>query len=50
LTNAPKLHRYSGAHATITWEGKRCIHARECVRGLPAVFDVGTKPHNGFTG
>ena len=39
-----KVLRYEGAHATVTWDAKRCIHARECVRGLPAVFDANAKP------
>lgn len=39
-----KLHRYDGTNATVTWDAQRCIHAAECVRGLPAVFDPKSKP------
>jgi len=28
----------------VTWDKVRCIHAAECVRGLPAVFDTGRRP------
>lgn len=39
-----KIHRYDCAEATVTWDAKRCIHAAECVRRLPAVFDPKAKP------
>jgi len=39
-----KVLRYEGTHATVTWDAKRCVHARECVHGLPAVFDANAKP------
>jgi len=35
-----KIHEYEGQNLTVRYEVKRCIHARECVRGLPAVFDA----------
>ena len=44
LTIATKLHRYEGRGGTVTYDAKRCIHAAECVRGLPAVFDANAKP------
>ena len=28
----------------ITYDAHRCIHAAECLRGLPAVFDSGRRP------
>jgi uncharacterized Fe-S cluster protein YjdI len=28
----------------ITWAPRRCIHAGECFRGLPEVFDPGARP------
>jgi CDGSH-type Zn-finger protein/uncharacterized Fe-S cluster protein YjdI len=28
----------------VTFDGPRCIHAAECVRGLPAVFDRNRRP------
>ena len=39
-----KLHRYTSAAATVTWDAARCIHAAECVHTLPAVFDPAAKP------
>jgi CDGSH-type Zn-finger protein/ferredoxin/uncharacterized Fe-S cluster protein YjdI len=38
-----KLRRYDGEDITISYEVKRCIHAEECVRGLPRVFDPGRR-------
>ena len=38
------IHEYDGEDITVTWDGKRCIHARECVRGLPGVFDPDERP------
>lgn len=38
------VHRYDGEHATVTWDSKRCIHAAECVRRLPAAFNPKAKP------
>ena len=29
---------------TVRFDPKVCIHAGECVRGLPSVFDVSRKP------
>jgi len=41
---ADKLRTYSSDEIDVTWSQKRCIHAGECVRGLPAVFDVEKRP------
>ena len=38
-----KLRRYDGDDITISYDMKRCIHAEECVRGLPRVFDPGRR-------
>lgn len=35
---------YRGRHITVTFDGQRCLHAAECVRGLPQVFDTGNRP------
>ncbi|MDR0417313.1 MAG: (4Fe-4S)-binding protein [Propionibacteriaceae bacterium] len=35
---------YYGPDITVTFDGARCIHAAECVRHLPAVFDTSRKP------
>jgi CDGSH-type Zn-finger protein/uncharacterized Fe-S cluster protein YjdI len=39
-----KLHRYEAPGAVVTWDAVRCIHAAECVHGLPQVFDPAAKP------
>ena len=39
-----KIHRYEGGGIAVTYEARRCIHAEECVHGLPAVFDPKRKP------
>jgi CDGSH-type Zn-finger protein/uncharacterized Fe-S cluster protein YjdI len=44
MTFPTKLHRYEGRGGIVTYDVKRCIHAAECVRGLPAVFDSNAKP------
>ncbi|MFW3463170.1 (4Fe-4S)-binding protein [Streptomyces sp. 058-1L] len=33
-----------GEGITVSFDAHRCLHAAECVRGLPAVFEVGRKP------
>lgn len=38
------VHEYEGKAVTVTYDVERCIHARECVRGLPAVFDPDRRP------
>jgi len=40
----PETRRYESAHVVISYDAERCIHARECVRGLPAVFDPERRP------
>ncbi|MEE2038979.1 (4Fe-4S)-binding protein [Nocardiopsis sp. CT-R113] len=35
---------YEGRSITVTFEGGRCLHAAECVRGLPEVFDTARRP------
>ena len=39
-----KIHRYEGTNGVVTWDAARCIHAAECVRGLPAAFAPKAKP------
>ena len=36
--------RYTRKDIDVTYSLKRCIHAAECVRGLPAVFDTDKRP------
>jgi uncharacterized Fe-S cluster protein YjdI len=42
----PKEHlrHYATEAIDITYDARRCIHAAECVRRLPAVFDTGRRP------
>lgn len=35
---------YHGDGIDVTFDAKRCLHAAECVRGLPEVFDVKKRP------
>jgi CDGSH-type Zn-finger protein/uncharacterized Fe-S cluster protein YjdI len=39
-----KVNLYQSDEITVSYDLKRCIHAGECVRGLPEVFDVEKKP------
>jgi CDGSH-type Zn-finger protein/uncharacterized Fe-S cluster protein YjdI len=39
-----KIFRYEGDGIVVTYEARRCIHAEQCVHGLPAVFDTKRKP------
>jgi CDGSH-type Zn-finger protein/uncharacterized Fe-S cluster protein YjdI len=39
-----KIHTYESDEIKVTYDLKRCIHAGECVRGMPEVFDVKKKP------
>ena len=35
---------YSGKDVDVSFDPEVCIHAANCVRGLPAVFDAKRKP------
>ncbi len=39
-----KPHEYRSDAITVTYDAKRCIHFAACVRGLPRVFDPGSRP------
>jgi CDGSH-type Zn-finger protein/uncharacterized Fe-S cluster protein YjdI len=39
-----KINEYEGEDITVRYDVKRCIHAAECVKGLPRVFDPDRKP------
>ena len=39
-----KILNYEGKEITVSYDLKRCIHAAECVKGLPSVFDPDKKP------
>jgi uncharacterized Fe-S cluster protein YjdI/CDGSH-type Zn-finger protein len=38
------LRHYANEAIDISYDAQRCIHAAECVRGLPAVFDTARRP------
>lgn len=38
------VRQYEGNNIRVTYDFGRCIHARECVHGLPEVFDPDQKP------
>ena len=40
----PKPRAYRGEEITVTYDVRRCIHAEECVHGLPVVFDPERRP------
>ncbi|MDN3203634.1 (4Fe-4S)-binding protein [Algoriphagus sediminis] len=43
--STPKTKKeYSNGEVTITWEAHKCIHAANCVKGLPSVFDANKRP------
>ncbi|MFI1864125.1 (4Fe-4S)-binding protein [Streptomyces jumonjinensis] len=35
---------YAGREITVSFEARRCLHAAECVHGLPQVFDLARRP------
>jgi CDGSH-type Zn-finger protein/uncharacterized Fe-S cluster protein YjdI len=41
---AEKTHTYENEDIVVEYRVKRCIHAAECVKGLPAVFDPERRP------
>jgi uncharacterized Fe-S cluster protein YjdI len=36
--------RYAGEQIEVTYDATRCLHAAECVRGMPTVFDTAKRP------
>jgi CDGSH-type Zn-finger protein/uncharacterized Fe-S cluster protein YjdI len=39
-----KVREYADKEIVISYDARRCIHAAECTRGLPAVFDNARRP------
>jgi len=37
-------HVYAGKDVVVRFHARRCLHAAECVRGLPSVFDPERRP------
>ncbi|MFE6768675.1 (4Fe-4S)-binding protein [Streptomyces griseus] len=40
----PAARSYDGEGIVVGFDAHRCLHAAECVRGLPPVFDVDRRP------
>lgn len=40
----PATRSYDGDGITVNYDAHRCLHAAECVHGLPSVFDVARRP------
>ena len=38
-----KVHTYESDDLIVEYDAARCIHVKECVRGLPTVFDPGRR-------
>ena len=39
-----RVKSYESQQVAVTFDPRRCIHAAECVRGLPQVFDAQARP------
>jgi CDGSH-type Zn-finger protein/uncharacterized Fe-S cluster protein YjdI len=39
-----RLHNYTGETLNVSYDAVRCIHAAECLRRLPTVFDKSRRP------
>ena len=39
-----RIYRYDSETIEVSFDLARCIHAQECIRGLPAVFDRDRRP------
>lgn len=39
-----KIYEYRGQAVVIRFEARRCIHAEECIKGLPGVFEKDRRP------
>ena len=44
MSGMGKVRGYEGDKIRVTFEASRCIHAAQCVRRLPSVFDTARKP------
>ena len=39
-----KEKEYTNGEVTIVWKPELCIHSKNCINGLPAVFEYGARP------
>ncbi|MEV4976229.1 (4Fe-4S)-binding protein [Streptomyces scopuliridis] len=44
MSGGTEKKAYKGQSITVTFEARRCLHAAECVNGLPEVFDTAKRP------
>ncbi|WP_326757479.1 (4Fe-4S)-binding protein [Streptomyces phaeochromogenes] len=44
MSGEPERKTYQAESITVTFEAGRCLHAAECVHGLPEVFDTTKRP------
>ncbi|MFF2183788.1 (4Fe-4S)-binding protein [Streptomyces sp. NPDC058155] len=44
MSGGTEKKAYEGRSITVTFEARRCLHAAECVNGLPEVFDTAKRP------
>ncbi|WP_033326079.1 (4Fe-4S)-binding protein [Streptomyces yerevanensis] len=44
MSGRPQKKAYEAPEITVTFEARRCLHATECIRGLPEVFDPSRRP------
>ncbi|MFC1436787.1 (4Fe-4S)-binding protein [Streptacidiphilus sp. N1-10] len=44
MSSGSEKKAYQGRSVTVTFAADRCLHAAECVRGLPEVFDTARRP------
>jgi uncharacterized Fe-S cluster protein YjdI/CDGSH-type Zn-finger protein len=44
MDSKDKVRHYANDAIAISYDATRCIHAAECIRGVPAVFDTARRP------
>ncbi len=44
------MKEYANDEIVVCWKPEKCIHSRNCVKGLPEVFDRGKRPWINMSG
>ncbi|MGW7757488.1 (4Fe-4S)-binding protein [Streptomyces violaceusniger] len=44
MSGGSEKKTYQAQSISVTFEARRCLHAAECVQGLPEVFDIAKRP------
>ena len=44
MRNKEIIKKYSKKELTVVWKPKKCIHAGECVKALPQVYNPKERP------